>query len=71
MPIDFIDYSKRYNNSLTLLGYCFYNKFQIILDFAYAKKLKRIYKNKNYWKYSQEGDFAGMYTCIRNGINLE
>ena len=30
-----------------------------------------MYKNEEYMKYCKEGNFAGLYTCIRNGIDLE
>ena len=30
-----------------------------------------MYKNEEYMKYCKEGNFAGLFTCIKNGIDLE
>ena len=30
-----------------------------------------MYKNKKYMQYCKDGDFAGVYACIRDGIDLE
>ena len=43
---NFIDYTKKYSNGLTLIEYCYYNNYTEILDFVYRTKLKYIYKNE-------------------------
>ena len=30
-----------------------------------------MYKNEEYMKYCEDGNFAGVYACIKNGIDLE
>ena len=30
-----------------------------------------MYKNEEYMLYCKSGNFAGLFTCIRNGIDLE
>ena len=67
----FIDYDKKYSNGLTLLEYCYYKKYIKILNFAFNTKLKFIHDNKKYLEYCNDGNFAGVYTCIKNEVNLE
>ena len=30
-----------------------------------------MYKNEEFMKYCESGNFAGVFTCIKNGIDLE
>ena len=56
---------------MTLLEYCYYHHHIRILDFAYNTQLKNMYKNEEYMENCGNGNFRGLFTCIKNGIDLE
>ena len=56
---------------MTLLEYCYQHKYFKALNFAYNTRLKGTYNNAEYMQYFKDGNSAGVYTCVRNEVNLE
>ena len=65
-----IDTKKVYSNGLTLVEFCFLQKFHNVIAHLYNTKLKNIYKSDEFLTYCKEGNFEGVYTCLLNGVDF-
>ena len=68
---DFSDLTKKSKNGYTFFEFCYHNKHNDILKIINEKKLKHMYKNKKFLDYCKKGNFAGVFTCIMNNIDIE
>ena len=68
---DFSDLSKKSKNGYTLLEFCYHNKHNEILKIIYEKKLIHMYENKKFLDYCKKDNFAGVFTCIMNNVDVE
>ena len=46
--LNFINYTKKYNNGMTLLEYCYQHKYFKALNFAYITQLRDLYTTTDY-----------------------
>ena len=65
-----VNLEKKYKNDLTLLEFCYYKKYQKVLNYAYNMKLKNLYKDEEFLNYCENGNFAGVCTNVLNGVDL-